>query len=78
MKTNESYSLVIELYNRDYETWQRQQTYVNGTGMWVENNSTTKYQYSYGSSNTLLHKNFDKIQENFIFSTNICLLHCAF
>ena len=53
MKTNESYSLIVELYNRDYETWQRQQTYVNGTGMWVENNSTTKYQYSYGSGNTL-------------------------
>ena len=30
MKTNESYSLIVELYNRDYKTWQRQQTYVNG------------------------------------------------
>ena len=53
MKTNESYSLVIELYNRDYETWQRQQTFVNGTGMWVISNSTTKYQYRYGSSGDL-------------------------
>ena len=53
MKTNETYSLIVELYNRDYETWQRQQTFVNGTGMWVETHSTTKYQYSYGSSNTL-------------------------
>ena len=53
MKTNESYSLIVDLYNRDYKTWQRQQTYVNGRGMWVENNSTTKYQYSYGSGNTL-------------------------
>ena len=51
MKTNETYSLIVELYNRDYKTWQRQQT--NGTGMWIENNSTTKYQYNYGSSNTL-------------------------
>ena len=42
MKTNESYSLVVELLNRDYKTWQRQQTYVNGTGIWVRNNSTTK------------------------------------
>ena len=41
MKTNESYSLIVELYNRDYETWQRQQTYVNGTGMWVISNNTT-------------------------------------
>ena len=53
MKTNESYSLVVEVYNRDYTTWERQQTYVNGTGMWVESNNTTKYQYHYGSSNTL-------------------------
>ena len=53
MKTNESYSLIVELYNRDYKTWQRQQTYVNGTGMWVENNSTTKYHYQYGSSGDL-------------------------
>ena len=53
MKTNEQYSLIVELYNRDYTTWERQQTYVNGTGMWVENHNTTKYQYHYGSSNTL-------------------------
>ena len=51
MKTNESYSLVVELLNRDYKTWQRQQTYVNGTGIWVRNNNATKYQYPYGVSN---------------------------
>ena len=53
MKTNESYSLIVELYNRDYTTWERQQTYVNGTGMWVESNNTTKYQYHYGNNNSL-------------------------
>ena len=53
MKTNEQYSLVVELYNRDYTTWERQQTYVNGTGMWVESNNTTKYQYHYGNNNTI-------------------------
>ena len=53
MKTNESYSLIVELYNRDYETWQRQKTFVNGTGMWVISSNTTKYQHQYGSSNTL-------------------------
>ena len=25
MKTNEQYSLIVELYNRDYTTWERQQ-----------------------------------------------------
>ena len=53
MKTNETYSLIVELYNRDYKTWQRQETFVNGTGMWVINHSTTKYQYHYGSSGDL-------------------------
>ena len=53
MKTNESYSLIVELYNRDYKTWQRQQTYVNGTGMWVISNNTAKYQHQYGSSGDL-------------------------
>ena len=33
MTTNKEYSLVVELYNRDYKTWQRQQTFVEGTGM---------------------------------------------
>ena len=53
MKTNESYSLVVEVYNRDYIIWERQETFVNGTGMWVRDSNTTKYQYHYGSSNTL-------------------------
>ena len=53
MKTNESYSLIVEFYNRDYKTWQRQQTFVNGTGMWVKSYNTSKYQYHYGSSGDL-------------------------
>ena len=53
MKTNESYSLIVELYNRDYKTWQRQQTYVNGTGMWTISSNTAKYQHQYGSSGDL-------------------------
>ena len=53
MKTNESYSLIVELYNRDYITWERQQIFVNGTGMWVRDHNTTKYQYRYESSGDL-------------------------
>ena len=53
MKTNESCSLVVEVYNRDCITWERQETFVNGTGMWVRDSNTTKYQYHYRSSNTL-------------------------
>ena len=53
MKTNETYSLIVELYNRDYKTLQRQETYVNGTGMWVKSYNTAKLQYQYGSSGDL-------------------------
>ena len=53
MKTNETYSLNIELYNHDYKTWQRQETFVNGTGMWVKSFNTTKFQHRYGSSGDL-------------------------
>ena len=47
------FPMVVELYNRDYKTWQRQETYVNGTGMWVISNNTTKFQHRYGSSGDL-------------------------
>ena len=53
MKTDETYSLIVELYNHDYKTWQRQETYVNGTGMWVKSYNTTKFQHRYGSSGDL-------------------------
>ena len=53
MKTNETYSLMVERYNRDYKTWQREQTYVNGTGIWVRTYNITKLQYHYGVNNTL-------------------------
>ena len=53
MKTNETYSLIVEFYNRDYKTWERQETYVNGTGLWVKSYNTTKFQHRYGSSGDL-------------------------
>ena len=53
MKTNETYSLMVERYNRDYKTWQREQTFVNGTGIWVRTYNITKLQYHYGVNNTL-------------------------
>ena len=53
MKTNETYSLIVELYNHDYKTWERQETYVNGTGLWVKSYNTAKLQYRYGSSGDL-------------------------
>ena len=53
MKTDETYSLITELYNRDYKTWQRQETFVNGTGMWVKSFNTTKFRHRYGSSGDL-------------------------
>ena len=53
MKTNETYSLMVERYNRDYKTWQRQQTFVNGTGLWVRTYNITTFQNHYGVNDTL-------------------------
>ena len=50
LKINETYSLIVELYNRDYKTWQRQQTFVEGTGIWLKSYNTSKFQHQYGSS----------------------------
>ena len=64
MKKNESYFLIVELFNRDYETWQRQKTFVDGTGMWVIISNTIKDQHHYGSSNTLYYtKSFIKFKK---------------
>ena len=69
MKTNETYSLIVELYNRDYKTWQRQETFVNGTGMWVINHNTTKYQYHYGSSGDLYYSKTSSSAPIFVYWT---------
>ena len=53
MKTNETYSLIVELYNRDFKTWGRQETYVEATGIWLKSYNTAKLQYRYGSSGDL-------------------------
>ena len=64
MKTNETYSLMVERYNRDYKTWQREQTFVNGTGVWVRTYNITKLQYHYGVNNTLYYtKNLIKFKK---------------
>ena len=55
LTTNQSYSLIVELYNRDYKTWFRQETYVNGTGDWLKSHNTTKFQHRYGSSGDIFY-----------------------
>ena len=44
---------MVERYNRDYKTWQREQTSVNGIGVWVRTYNITSLQYDYGVNNTL-------------------------
>ena len=39
--------LVIELLNRDYETWQRQESFINLVGIRINTFGTRKYQYHY-------------------------------
>ena len=67
LKLNQSYSLVIELLNRDYETWQRQQTFINLSGLTIDTFGTRKYQYHHGSGITYYTKSlltFTKTSNN--------------
>ena len=51
--TNQAYSLVVEMYNKDFTTWGRQETFIEGTGIWLKNYNTIKFQHHYGNNNTL-------------------------
>ena len=51
--TNQAYSIVVEMYNRDFVTWERQETYIEGIGIWLKSHNTIKYQHHYGNNNTL-------------------------
>ena len=51
--TNQSYSIVVEMYNRDFVTWGRQETFVDGTGIWLKSHNTVKFQHHYGNNNTI-------------------------
>ena len=51
--TNQAYSLVVEMYNRDFVTWERQETFIEGTGIWLKTYNTLKFQHHYGNNNTL-------------------------
>ena len=51
--TNQAYSLVVEMYNRDFVTWERQETFIEGTGVWLKTNNTIKFQHHYGNNNTI-------------------------
>ena len=67
LKLNQTYTLVIELLNRDYETWNRQQTFINLSGLNIGTFGTRKYQYHHGSGVTYCTKSlltFTKTSNN--------------
>ena len=67
LKLNQTYTLVIELLNRDYETWNRQQTFINLSGLTIGTFGTRKYQYHHGSGVTYYTKSlltFTKTSNN--------------
>ena len=47
LDNNKEYTLAIELYNKDYETWKRQLTYINADTAWIESYHTQKFQHHY-------------------------------
>ena len=47
LENNEEYTLAIELYNKDYKTWNRQLTYINADTAWIESHHTQTFQHHY-------------------------------
>ena len=47
LDNNKEYTLAIELYNKDYKTWNRQLTYINADTAWIESYHTQKFQHHY-------------------------------
>ena len=47
LENNKEYTLAIELYNKDYETWNKQSTFVNADTAWIESYRTQKFQHHY-------------------------------
>ena len=47
LDNNQEYTLSIEMYNKDYETWNRQLTYINADTAWIESYHTQKFQHHY-------------------------------
>ena len=47
LDNNKEYTLSIEMYNKDYETWNRQLTYINADTAWIESYHTQKFQHHY-------------------------------
>ena len=47
LDNNKEYTLSIEMYNKDYETWNRQLTYINADTAWIEGYHTQKFQHHY-------------------------------
>ena len=47
LDNNKEYTLSIEMYNKNYETWNRQLTYINADTAWIEGYHTQKFQHHY-------------------------------
>ena len=55
LKNNEEYTLAIELYNKDYKTWNRQLTYINADTAWIESYHTQKFQHHYQENGVIFY-----------------------
>ena len=47
---NTPYTICVELFNRDYITWERTKIFIEGLGIWLRNHNTVKYQHHYDIS----------------------------
>ena len=50
VEINKPYTLCVELYNKDFITWKKTETFVNGTGIWLRNHKTASFQHHFGEN----------------------------
>ena len=57
LRTNQTYTLVIELYNKDLLTYNKTNISIQGSGVLIEAHNTQKYQYQYSAGKLLYYTN---------------------
>ena len=65
LTTNQTFTLVIELYNKDLLIYYKTGISIQGSSsITIEGHNTQKYQYQYNTGNFLYYKDFSSIQKS--------------
>ena len=78
LATNQTYTLVIELYNKELLAYNKTDIYITGAGMWIEGHNTKRSQYQYSARKIpLLNKDIGSIQKDKWKCACFCVFYCT-